>query len=231
MSEFDAYHETYEAMIADVIGYTRKPHDFFIKVKADCLIDLFTRAFGPAAPVSVLDVGCGSGRIHRFMLDRNPRLQITGIDPSAGFIERARTAQPQVRYDLGDGRKLPYAAGTFDAACAICALHHVPPPQWQQFIGEMRRVVRRGGVVAVIEHNPFNPLTRRVVSSCAFDRGAVLLRCSQLAQTMHRGGLASIEHQFILFTPFENDLLRRFDRWLGWLPLGAQYLIAGRVAD
>ena len=39
----------------------------------------------------------------------------------------------------------------------------------------MRRVVRPGGLLCIIEHNPFNPLTRLAVVRCEFDRDAVLL--------------------------------------------------------
>ena len=65
-----------------------------------------------------------------------------------------------------DGEKLPFPDETFDVVLAICVLHHVPVSQRYTFVSEMVRVARSGGVVAIFEHNPFNPLTRHAVNSC-----------------------------------------------------------------
>ena len=56
----------------------------------------------------------------------------------------------------------------------------------------MRRVVRPGGLVCVIEHNPLNPLTRSLaVSRCEFDSDAVLLGASTTRKLMAAGGFAT----------------------------------------
>jgi hypothetical protein len=56
-------------------------------------------------------------------------------------------------------------------------------------IAEMARVTRPGGMVAIIEHNPLNPVTRHIVSRCPFDRDAVLLRCGTGARLLAGAGL------------------------------------------
>ena len=57
---------------------------------------------------------------------------------------------------------------------------------------EMRRVVRPGGLVCVIEHNPLNPLTRLAVARCEFDRDTVLLGAGKARKLMAAGGLREI---------------------------------------
>ena len=162
------------------------------------------------------------------MLECSPELRLTGIDVAVATIEQARAEHRQVNYDVYDGARLPYADGAFDTAYTICVMHHVPPRQWRVFMEEMRRVVRLGGLVAVIEHNPLNPLTSWLVSACPFDRNAVLLRASKLKGLMRDVGFGEIYHRYILFTPFDAHPFKRLDRALGWLPLGAQYLAVGR---
>jgi ubiquinone/menaquinone biosynthesis C-methylase UbiE len=229
MPEFDAYHRHYEQTIDRAISYIGKPQQFFTIVKADYLSELFLRRFGSEREIKVLDIGCGNARIHPFLLERCPHLRLRGIDVASTSVEAARQAHPQVQYDVYDGTKLPYNTGQFDAAYTICVMHHVSPSQWPAFIADMCRVVRPGGMVSVIEHNPFNPLTRLLVNTCPYDQNANLLRASQLSKFMRNAGLKEIERRFIQFTPFEGHFFKRFDRFMGWLPLGAQYLTTARV--
>jgi hypothetical protein len=107
-------------------------------------------------------------------------------------------------------------------------MHHVPPPSWDSFVAELLRVTRRDGVVLVFEHNPLNPLTRRAVRNCAFDDGAVLLGPKRVTAAFQRGGAEVVARRYILFTPFDGVRARDAERFVSWLPLGAQYVVAAR---
>jgi len=50
---------------------------------------------GPGNP-SILEIGCGDGRISRYLVNKTDHL--TGIDPDADRIEKARTNAPQGRF-------------------------------------------------------------------------------------------------------------------------------------
>ena len=229
MTEFDGYKDIYETEIDKALRFSGKSHDFFTKVKANNLADLFARHFHDAAGAKVLDIGCGNGSIHPFLMGHNPSLRLSGIDVAGEVIAGAQTAHPNVAYEVYDGKLLPYSDASFDAAFTICVMHHVPPPEWPAFLSEMRRVVRPGGIAVVIEHNPMNPLTRRIVNSCPLDKNAVLLRSGQVKAMMSNAGLQNVSVQFILFTPFDNAFFRGFDRALGSFPLGAQYMTIGSL--
>src|SRR5205085_10701942 len=95
-------------------------------------------------------------------------------------------------------------------------------------VEEMRRVVRPGGLVAVFEHNPWNPLTRRVVRSCAFDEDVELLRRRELESLLRAAGLQVVRGEYLLFFPWRARLLQAAERTLTGLPLGAQYVVAAR---
>jgi SAM-dependent methyltransferase len=228
VSEFDAYFLRYEDEINQAISFCGKSHDFYTRVKADVLIELLLHD-APERTLDLLDVGCGTGALHPFLLASGVAAKVTGIEVAAQYVEMARQVNPDVNYDVYDGRRLPYDAGRFDSAFTICVMHHVPPAQWSEFLAEMCRVVRPGGLLAVFEHNPFNPITARIVRTCPIDRNAVLLKPAYLGKLMRAAGLDAVRHEYILFTPFASKLFRRFDRRLSWLPLGAQYVSFGRV--
>jgi SAM-dependent methyltransferase len=229
MAEFDTYQKNYEESIDSKINYIGKPQQFFTICKAEYLSELFNRWFPPEQKIAALDVGCGNGSIHPFLLERCPRVQLHGVDVASVSIDDARRENPQVVYETYDGSTLPYNAGRFDVAFAICVMHHVPQSAWSSFLDEMRRVVRPKGLVCIIEHNPFNPLTQLLVNTCEFDKNAKLLRAGRLSGLMRRAGFADVKSRFIQFTPFEGGFFKRFDRNMGWLPLGAQYLVTAQV--
>lgn len=139
------------------------------------------------------------------------------------MLERAAVTNPGAEYRLYDGHRLPLDDGSVDVAFAICVVHHVPVPQWGAFAAEMARVLRPGGIAAVFEHNPLNPLTRRVVSNCVFDEDAVLLRGRRTVGLLRGAGLEPCEHRYIAFLPFGGRAAAGVERALGRVPLGAQY--------
>jgi SAM-dependent methyltransferase len=69
--------------------------------------------------------------------------------PSPGFIDRARRRAPAVRFEVADGRRLPFDDATFDGAVFATTLCHVPSPELA--LAEAHRVLRRGGYLLVYD--------------------------------------------------------------------------------
>jgi SAM-dependent methyltransferase len=181
-------------------------------------------AFSEPGRQTILDIGCGVGVTDRYLVGRFGR--VVGVDVFDGVLERAAAANPDADYRLYDGHTLPLDDGSVDVAFAICVVHHVPPPHWERFAAEMARVVRPGGIAAVFEHNPVNPLTRRVVSNCVFDEDAVLLRRSRAARLLRDAGLMPAEDRYIAFLPFRGRVVGSVEAALRRVPLGAQYYVS-----
>jgi SAM-dependent methyltransferase len=222
---FDTYDKNFGAVVQSSIDFSGLPHSFFTTAKADALRELIaTRLRGMHKP-HMLDVGCGVGEFHPFVRGMFGRL--CGADVSAASIAQARIRNPEVHYEAYADDTLPYDSATFDLSIAICVLHHVLPPQWVGFLREMRRVVRPGGLVCLIEHNPFNPLTRLAVACCEFDRGAVLLRAGRTRALMAGAGLNDAQSHYFLMLPSATPLARRVERGFRRVPLGAQYIASG----
>ena len=222
-AEFDGVGETYQAAVDEAISFAGQEHDFYLEVKARRLVELARRHLGPGRPAA-LDVGCGPGLFDRHVA---AAFELHGVDVSPAMVEQARETNPEVGYAVSEPGRLPYDDGRFDLAFAVCVLHHVERADRLPLARETARVVRPGGLVAVFEHNPLNPLTRRVVRDCAFDEGVELLGRRELERLYRGAGLELLGAEYLLFFPWRADAV---ERRLTWLPLGAQYVVAGRPA-
>jgi len=106
----------------------------------------------PDANARVLDVACGPGYLTLAFAARCA--DVVGIDATDALLDIARTnartrSVGNVRFDSGDATALPYADGEFDVVVCRAAFHHFPNPG--RVLGEMARVVRAGGTVAVAD--------------------------------------------------------------------------------
>jgi SAM-dependent methyltransferase len=220
--EFDEYSDSYREAVQGAIGFARTDLDFFTAAKAEALLELAGSRLGAPAELDFLDVGCGPGETDRFLEGRVRRL--AGVDVAPKMVERARRRNPWAEYrDYSEGDPIPFEDGSFDVCFAVCVFHHVPRDQRVPLLEEMKRVSRPGGLIALFEHNPLNPMTRRAVHDCEFDRDAELLTRREASRLLREAGLGSPGGRYILFFTRESGLLRGIERRLGWLPLGAQY--------
>ncbi len=226
--EFDEYKDNYSPDINSKLAYTGQGHDFYLKLKADHLLDLIDDTFGVGKKVQVLDVGCGHGLMHPLLEVAN--IELSGCDPAASVVEEAKQSNPSVEYKSNDGHILPYPDDSFDVVFTVCVMHHVPPQQWLDFLAEMKRVTKSGGILAVYEHNPYNPLTAHLVRTCPIDENAVLLKAAELYGFMKEVGIQQARREYIIFFPFKQKIFRAIERLITWLPLGAQYAMYSRIS-
>lgn len=225
-AEFDRFRDTYEHELNRSVSFAGQDADVYMEAKADVILDLARRHIGNPAGLDLLDVGCGTGATDLHLIDRVG--SISGVDVSTGLLERARAAVPAATYLDYDGSHLPYADRSFDLVFAICVVHHVPPSSWSRFVAEMTRVTRHGGLVVIAEHNPLNPVTRAIVSRCAFDEDATLIGARQTRRLLANTGLEPLEVRNILFVPWRSQVVRRVEWLVRRVPFGAQYVAAGR---
>lgn len=226
-AEFDAYSESYADAVNRSIAFSGLGVDFFTRVKAEYLVDIIEVLRPPADSAAVLDLGCGIGNYHALLRGRVRRIE--GVDVSEACIATARRSHPDVTYSVYDGRSLPQPSGSLDVAFAVCVFHHVPLDARATLVAEARRVLRPGGLFVIFEHNPLNPLTRRAVNNCEFDKDAILLRRAESEKLMRDSGFSDVDSRFILTVPAASAWLRKIDWLFSRIPLGAQYYTAGRA--
>ena len=222
---FDDYVDSYKSEIDGSIGFIGQDTDFFVELKANLLAEIAEKHFKDTGKVKALDIGSGVGMIDKFLKKRIGN--ITGVDVEAGIVEKAKINNPEAQYIKYDGLRLPFEDGSFELCFAVNVMHHVPPELWENFTKEMHRVLKPGGIAAVFEHNPLNPLTRLAVARCEFDRDAVLLSHGKVKKLLKHPGMEIDESGYIVFFPFKAAIFRRIEKYLGFIPFGAQHFAAG----
>jgi ubiquinone/menaquinone biosynthesis C-methylase UbiE len=106
---------------------------------AECILEI--------APESVLEVGCGNGRLFRTMVKRGVDGDYTGVEVAEYVIEGNRDRHPEARWDVADAYDLPADGEEMDLVCAEFVLEHLVFPR--QALEEMMRVVRPGGALGL----------------------------------------------------------------------------------
>ncbi len=111
----------------------------------------------PASPGKILDVATGTGDVAFKLHKLCPRAMITGIDLSAGMLEVARqklgslpaSERPLIAFGKADCLDLPYHDGDFDLITVAYGVRNFE--NLLQGLREMRRVLKQGGVLCIIE--------------------------------------------------------------------------------
>jgi ubiquinone/menaquinone biosynthesis C-methylase UbiE len=104
----------------------------------------------------VLDVGCGTGSLAIAAKRRvGPDGAVHAIDPSPEMIGRARSKARRAKIDIvfeqAIAQTLPFADGSFDAVLSTFVLHQLPGEAIHRAVAEMRRVLRPGGRLLLVD--------------------------------------------------------------------------------
>lgn len=122
------------------------------------------RKEGIVDAASVLDLGCGTGTMARTFRPES----YVGVDVNDRYIERARATKSGYRFEVADGRTLPFTDGSFDAVSITGVIHHLDDASARSLLEEGRRVLKpNGGVMVMSEpvptRNPWNFVGRLIV--------------------------------------------------------------------
>jgi SAM-dependent methyltransferase len=98
---------------------------------------------------AVLDFGCGCGRTLRHLYARAGST-LSGSDVDAEAVEWCRNTYPAARFEVNRSRPpLPFSDGSFDLVYSISIFTHLPEARQQEWLRELRRVLRPGGIALV----------------------------------------------------------------------------------
>jgi ubiquinone/menaquinone biosynthesis C-methylase UbiE len=100
----------------------------------------------------VLEIGPGPGLTTDRLRNMVPRLTAVEVDASLAAALAERLAGSNVEVVHADGAALPLPDARFSGATCFTMLHHVPSTSTQdRLFGELRRVLRRGGVLVGVD--------------------------------------------------------------------------------
>ncbi|PIQ15351.1 MAG: SAM-dependent methyltransferase [Flavobacteriales bacterium CG18_big_fil_WC_8_21_14_2_50_32_9] len=228
---FDEFAEDYRATHNKAIALSGTDSDFFSEYK---IVEL--KKFEDASkPYRVLDFGCGDGNSSVYLRKHFPNATIVGIDVSEESIKQAQKKElPNTTFSAFNGDKIPFNTNEFDLVFTSMVFHHIEHHLHAAILIEIERILKQGGRFYNFEHNPNNPLTRKVVNECEFDKDAVLLSPSYHKSIIIKSGLKLNQLNYTIFFP-RHKIFKIFhftEKLLSWLPIGAQYYVrAVKIAN
>jgi len=225
--EFDTHVRRYKEVLDQSIAFSGEDAAYFADYKIRDLRDELTLAGSDTSTtLKLMDFGCGIGSSMPHERRHFARAELLGVDVSSESLEQARELFGEMAsFLLLEGDKWPVQASSLDAAYAMCVFHHADEEAHVQILSDIRSRLKPGGMMMVYEHNPFNPLTVRVVNSCPFDKNAKLIRSSVMAKRCRDAGYKDVKVRFRVFFPGFLRTLRFAESMLSWLPLGGQYYV------
>lgn len=219
--DFDQYTDNYNDLLRENTQFFSPNEAYFAQYKVDIVKQNTVR------PVQrILEYGCGIGRNVPFLQTAFPNAEIFGTDVSVASLEMAKKENPNAQFfEEGDACK---DLGQFDLIFIAGVFHHIPVSERDGAVKELAKRLTKDGSMFIFEHNPYNPITRRIVSSCPYDEDAVLLKPSELKKRLVHGNFSIKKLSYCLFIPPRLNKLSKIENYLGWLPLGGQYWVEAK---
>ena len=138
-----------------VAEFTRQARAFAVApvMHAPATLAAFVSLLPAAAGERWCDLACGPGIVARALAARVA--EVVGVDLTPAMVETARAEAARAgvanaHFLEGDATCVPLPSGSFAGALTRFSLHHIPVPA--RVVGELARLVRRGGTVAVADH-------------------------------------------------------------------------------
>ena len=214
--EFDEYARDYDEILRESVGFLGKNTDYYSQMKVNVL-----KRHVPERVNSILEYGCGTGRSFKHLRERFPEARLFGCDVSEESLQVARKCNPTATCLNMD--QVCRESDGFDIVLLPNVLHHVPPGEREKVMTEVRGLVKTGGKLCIVEHNPLNILVRLIVKKCPLDRNAVLLSLRESKRLL--GGFTRVASGYFLFFPASLSCLARVEPLFSQVPLGGQFYI------
>lgn len=227
-AEFDNVAGNYAQLMEKGMVLKGNSHEYFTSYKMRYLRPYIQhyQSKNLSRTVKILDYGCGVGTVSWAVAQSFQGVSVHGFDISRESIKYA-SSQEGMPGSVRFTSTVDSLDNDYDICICCCVLHHVPAEERILVIRNIYHRLRRGGVLIVIEHNMKNPLTRKSVDSCPFDKKAVMLTQDEVIRLMAQGNLKQLSKRYITFFPKQLSCLRFLDHAIGWCMLGAQHMEAG----
>lgn len=216
--KFDRYADTYDQLLDSSIPDALRENAYFAEYK----VALMARRLRMASIKRILDFGCGLGRSLFFMHQYFPDAELYGFDLSPVSLDLAKRKMPQA---ILTTKWSEISSVKYDCIFAANVFHHIAKEERKLAMVNCHNLLAQDGHFFLFEHNPFNPITRRIFERCPFDQDAEMLFKSEVEALANLADLRVVDSAYTLFFPKQMAFLRGFEPALRRLPIGAQYYV------
>ena len=225
-AEFDFLADSYHEQHKKNIEITGESPEYFARYKISDLHKYVNDT--KSASTNIFDFGCGIGNSIEYFREFFPHSELCYGDVSMRSLEIAKARFPGTEKYIQIGSRIPLPTDSQDIVFTACVFHHIPADQHHDWLLELKRIVRPGGILAIYEHNPLNPITVRAVNTCPFDVNARLIRGGTIKLRAKNAGWVIESLRYKLFFPSYLRFLRAIEPYLSRLFLGAQWRLIAR---
>lgn len=223
--EFDRAAREYERLFSGWLAIAGASREHFARSRLTWLARLL-RERG-VAPRRVMDFGCGTGTYLSLLAEFLQAEQVLGLDTSEESLAVAGETAGNERVQLATpARFLPQ--GDLDLVFCNGVFHHIPLAERPAVVNYVYRCLRPGGIFALWENNPWNPIHAFAMKHSTIDKNAIPLPPPESRRLLDSAQFQVIRTDYLFFLPGPFRWLRSLEKWLIKVPVGAQYQILAR---
>ena len=220
---FDNYSVNYDDVLNQSISISGEKKEYFAEKRIAHLASQL--ASMNYKVTSILDFGCGTGSATPYLTQYFPGAKIVGVDVSAKSVEIAQSLYGNASFFRSDDY---HPKIEFDLVFCNGVFHHIPLEEREKSVKYVEDSLRNGGYFAFWENNPWNPGTVYIMKNTPFDKDAITLNPLQSMNLLRKSGFEIISSDFLFFFPKMLAKLRFFEKYMKFIPFGAQYGILAK---
>jgi SAM-dependent methyltransferase len=222
--EFDKSARDYETFFKPWLKIAGASREHFARSRLNWLSYLLHEQ--EIAARRVMDFGCGTGMSLSLLADILDAEQVIGLDTSEESLAVARESVGSRSVQLATPAKyLPQQ----DLDLVFCngVFHHIPVAERSAAVDYVYRCLRPGGMFAMWENNPWNPIQSFGMKHAEIDNNAIPLPPPE-SRRLVASEFSVIRTDYLFFFPRYFGWLHPLEKWLIKVPLGAQYQVLAR---
>ena len=221
-AEFDKSARNYEALFRPWLKIAGAPREYFARSRVNWLSFLLHEQ--EFFPRQIMDFGCGTGMSLSLLANTFKAEKIIGLDTSEESLAVARESTGSWPVQLATpAQYVPQQ----DLDLVFCngVFHHIPAAEQGAVMNYVYRCLRPGGMFAMWENNPWNPIHHFAMKHSEIDKNAVPLSPPESRQLVSSERFQVIRTDYLFFFPGYFSWLHPVEKLLVKLPLGAQYQV------
>ena len=214
--DFDNYTKNYEQLLKNQLSFFSDDREYF----SDCKTKIASNYCSSVDTKNILDFGSGIGLSLSSLTVHFPDSKIFVTDLSKKSLNYVKKKYSKVTV-VDDSSLNKFK---FDLIFISGVFHHIPNDNRMNVLYRLESILSLNGKIIIFEHNPLNPITRRMVSTCPFDEDAELISLRKMNNMIQTTNIFNIiSSGYYLFFPQMLKFLRPFEKIMTNIPLGGQY--------